>query len=282
MKFCNGLCRLRHFNAGREATGLRTMRLADVEPEPVKWLWPGRIPFGKLTVLDGDPGLGKSSLTIAVAAAVTTGRPLPGAGDERGEPGDVLLISPEDGLADTLRPRLDSAGANVKRVHAVAPDFRIPDDIERLGVVVRARRARLVVIDPIMSVLGNTDGKGDQAVRRALQPLVEMAQRTGCAVVLVRHLTKATSGPAVYRGGGSIGIVGLARSALVLAKDPNDPGARILAQVKPNLAAPAPALRFRLKSRGAAARIEWGEEVDITADELLQSAPAPRRKAAAE
>lgn len=252
-------------------TPLRTVCLADVAPEEVGWLWEHRIPFGKISILDGDPGLGKSTVTLALIAYVTTGRALPH-GVAR-EPAAAVLASTEDGLGDTIRPRLDAAGADVSRVHAIPLDegFRIPEDVGRLEETIKAKGAKLVIIDPLMAVLSaERSSHNDQDVRGALAPLAAVADRTGAAVLIVRHLNKSGTGPAMYRGGGSIGITGAARSVLLLAQDPDDESARILARVKCNLAPPVRAMRLRLVTEGDVARIEWAGDCDATADDLLQ------------
>lgn len=263
-----------------ELARARWVRLSEVAPEQVLWLWPGRIPRGKVTIVDGDPGLGKSTLVEGdIAARVTTGSPWPD-----GQPcpvGAVVILTAEDGLADTIRPRLDAHGADSNRVIAFeaveyGPDEeRLPSlalDIARIEAAVVREGAVLVVIDVLMAFLGSrTDAYRDQDVRAALTPLVKMAERTGCAVVCLRHLSKTGGSNAIYRGGGSIGIIGAARAGLLVAPDPEDDTRRVLAVTKNNLAAPVPALAFRLvpdDERGCA-RIEWDGETTHTAMQLL-------------
>jgi hypothetical protein len=258
-------------------------RLSDVEPERVSWLWQGYLPVGKLVTLDGDPGLGKSTLSDDMAAKVTTGGTWPD-GTRCEFPGDVILMSAEDGLADTVRPRLDAAGADVTRVHAVegVPIFdedgertlRPPtlDDVTGLEAAVAQTGARLLVIDVVMAYLpSGTDSHKDQDIRRVLSRLSAMADRTGCTVLLLRHLNKAKGGDPLYRGGGSIGIVGAARAGLLVAPDPDDPERRVLASVKSNLG-PAPnSLTYRLVGDGehGVARVQWEGQTEHTARSLL-------------
>jgi hypothetical protein len=260
--------------------------LSTVQPEPVAWLWLGRIPLGKLTILDGDPGLGKSVLTLDLAARVTRGRPMPWEerqpGEER-EPAGVVLLTAEDGLADTIRPRLDAAGADVARVLALdrIPEKGgarlpvLPQDAIFIRQSVERMKARLVVIDPITAYLGSdTNTHRDQDVRRALHPLAILAEKTGAAVVAVRHLNKAAGANPLHRGGGSIGIIGAARSGLLVAKDPDNPDRRVLASTKCNLAKMPASLAFDLSNAdNSALRIGWIGESAHTAESLLA---APR------
>jgi hypothetical protein len=246
---------------------LSTIRLSDVQPERVSWLWPGRIPAGKLVTLDGDPSLGKSTLSLAFAAIVTTGGTWPD-NSPCNYPGDVILLSAEDGLADTVRPRLDAAGADVSRVHAVQgvtlPDgsLRPPTlaDVDELHRLVVETGARLLVVDVLMAYLpSGTDSHKDQDIRRVLSRLSALADATGCTVLLLRHLNKAKGGDPMYRGGGSIGIVGAVRAGMLVAKDPDDEDLRVLACTKSNLGPEPEALTYRLTDADAhgVARVEW-------------------------
>jgi 5S rRNA maturation endonuclease (ribonuclease M5) len=253
--------------------------LADVEPERVEWLWAGRIPRGKLTLLDGDPGLGKSTVAYDIAARVTRGLPMPG--ETAGAAvADVVILSHEDGLADTIRPRLEAADADLRRVHAIqaVPTSSggarlpvLPEDLREIVAVVDARAAKLLVIDPLFAYLASeVDSFRDHDVRAALAPLAAAAERSRLSILVIRHLNKRAGGPAIYRGGGSIGIIGLARSGLVVASDPDDPAQRILASVKNNLGPPAPSLRWQLVGNSAGvARVEWLGTSEHNADALL-------------
>lgn len=263
-------------------TGLSVSRVADVAVEKIEWLWHGYIPFGKLTVLEGDPGLGKSTVTLDLAARISTGGFLPD--DTRTEaPGDVLLISSEDGIADTVRPRLEAAEADLTRVHVITGlseggMVRIPEDLPKLEALINDVHAHLVVIDPLVAFLGEgIDSHRDQDVRRALHPLTEMANRTKAAFILMRHLNKG-SGKAMYRGGGSIGITGAVRSGIVIAPDPEEPQYRVLAVFKSNLAKTPESLRFRLTPddlRGVA-KVSWFGGCNHTADDIVN----PTKKSA--
>jgi hypothetical protein len=263
-------------------------RVADVAAERVTWHWEGRIPRGKVTVLDGDPGLGKSTLTLSLAADTSRGRPLPG-GQEAVPPASVVLLSAEDGIGDTIRPRLEAADADLSRVvvfehlldlEGVPRPPSIPRDLETVERIVMAESAALVVIDPLMAFLGaDVNSHRDQDVRRALHGLASLADRTEAAVVVVRHLNKSAGPQALYRGGGSIGIIGAARAGLLVAADPDDDERRIVAVTKSNLGPKPPALAYRLISDDnlGCAVIVWDGTAHHTADELLATEhPAQR------
>jgi hypothetical protein len=278
---------VRRASAQANAAPLGT-RVADVDREEVTWLWPGRIPFGKLTVLDGDPGLGKSMASLDIAARVTRGDPMPDGTVPDSMPGvgcPVLLIGAEDGIGDTIRPRLEAAGADLTLAVSLSlvpcPDgsqrlFTVPDDVELLRRCIKDQGATLVIIDPLMAHLAEkTNSWRDQDVRRALTPLAKVAEETGVAIILIRHLNKGSGGSAVYRGGGSIGIVAQARSGLLVAKDPEDEAYRVLAATKHNLA-PAPAsLRYRIADGDLGPRVDWCGTSAHTADGLVAEANAP-------
>ncbi len=205
--------------------------LSDVQPERVRHLWPGRIPLGKLTVVDGDPGLGKTTVLLDIGARLTTDAAMPdGTASDLDGPAGVVILTAEDGLADTIRPRLDAAGADVSKV--VALECLVNGDEERslsltdlnaIEAAVQAVDAKLVIIDPLMAFLSSeTNSYRDQDMRRVLAPLARLAERLECAIVVIRHLSKGGGANAVYRGGGSIGIIGAARCGLLVAADPDD------------------------------------------------------------
>lgn len=263
--------------------------LADVKPERVEWLWRGYLPKGKLVTLDGDPGLGKSTLALSLAAPVTAGGLWPD-GSKCDHPGAVLLLSAEDGLADTVRPRLDAAGADVTKVHAVEGvtvadkegnrGLRPPTvgDIAQLRSAIMETGAVLVVIDVLMAFMPTgSDAHKDQDVRAILSRLTRLAEETGCTVVLIRHLNKSAGRDPLYRGGGSIGIVGAGRLALLVAADPDDEGRRVLAAMKSNLGPLPDAMAYRLVTADGGydvARVEWEGRVDHTAHTLLADRPS--------
>jgi hypothetical protein len=268
-----------------DGPGPQVTTLAAVTPERINWLWDGRLPLGKFVVLDGDPGVGKSSLTTDWAARVSTGKPWPdGASCPQG---GVLILSAEDGLADTIRPRLDAAGADPAAVHALTAIIAetsdgdrfsrppvIPTDLGYIEQVITTCHVKLVIVDVLMAYLsGDVNSHRDQDVRRALHLLAGLAARTGTCIVVLRHLNKSGGSNALYRGGGSIGIIGQARAAFIAAADPDDDtgSRRILAASKMNIAAMPPSLAYQLLADGdrGCARIEWLGTTGHRAGDLL-------------
>lgn len=271
--------------------------IQDFESRPIKWLWEGRIPLGKLTIVDGDPGLGKSVITNAdIAARVTRGKPMPDGSEGIGVPRAVVLVVAEDDIGDTVRPRLEAAEADMAFVFMI-PVRRnskgqivpliIPDDVETLRKAIAEVDAALVVIDPITAFLGEqVNSHNDASVRKALGPLKELAEETGAAMVMIRHLNKSGDGKALYRGGGSIAFSGSARSGLMVEAVPDDPdGWCGLAQVKGNLSRRVKTLLYRVVSVRDQQPdfpfdvpvVEWGGESDLSADELFQKRDARKR-----
>jgi hypothetical protein len=268
----------------REPTG-HTVRLSDVAPEALRWLWPGRIPAGKITLLEGDPGLGKSILLCELAARISRGEPLPGADPlaAPGAPRGVLLFSAEDDPFDTIRPRIDAAGGDPRRIVSflAVPDgtdtgrpFALPRDLPILDALIQRLDVALVVFDQLIDYfpIGVSPNSG-QRVRHAMAVLKASAERSGTAIVAVRHLTKSPSANPLYRGLGSIGIIGVARSGPLLAPDPADPERRIPAVTKGNLTRPPASLAFHLEDvpGTTVARLVWDGERPWTATQLLQA-----------
>ena len=179
--------------------------LAEVQAETVEWLWERRIPLGKITVLDGDPDNGKSVLTTDLAARVTVGKAMPYGFGKIFPQAGVAILSAEDGVGDTIRPRFDAAGGDPNQVVILGNDdpFGIPEDLPELERAIKRVGAKLVIVDPIMAFLGeNINSNSDKDVRSALKPLKQLAERSGAAVVIVRHLNKTPGGNVLYRGGG--------------------------------------------------------------------------------
>lgn len=267
-------------------------RLRDVEAKPIEWLWPGHIPLGMLTVFDGDPGLGKSTILADLTARLSRGDVMPD-----GSPGPraagTIILSAEDDSARVIRPRLDAAGADPDKVVFLgvvegegSRELNITqNDMEVLEEGIETVGAKLVTIDPLMAYLPlEVNSNRDQDVRRTLVLLRDLAERTGTAIVVVRHLNKNLNAHALYRGGGSIGIIGAARAALLLAADPDNPDTgRVLAVAKSNLARIPPSLRLQLVQEEGHdfATVFWGDVCDLSASRLLaagQDSPSRRAK----
>lgn len=275
------------------------VEMTSVETKRLEWIWCGRIPLGKLTVIDGDPGLGKSLVTIDIAARVTANAPMPdGTTGHLVGPRGVVLLSAEDDPADTLKPRLQAAGADLSRVVLLAgvkdaTGERMPclGDLNAIEAVVQKVDAALVVVDPFMAFLGSKDSHKDQDIRALLAPLAKLAARLLVAVVVVRHLNKnSREGNSLYRGGGTIGIVGAARSSLVVARDPEDtpPARRRIVAINKNNLAPddAPSLAYHIEVRpipvaGDVPYVVWEGPHHATASDLLSAGPADRAERSA-
>lgn len=260
--------------------------VSDVQAEPIRWLWRGKLALGKVSLLAGDPGLGKSLVSLAVAAAVTRGAPWPVNGTRAPE-GEVVLLSAEDDVADTIRPRLEAAGADVGRVHVLTmvrdldPDgrpfsrgFSLRRDLKLLDASLAERPSvRLVAVDPISAYLGDIDSHNNADVRGLLAPLAELAARHRVAVLCVSHLNKG-GGPAMYRTNGSLAFVAAARAAFMVTRDQADPARRLMLPLKNNLAPDVDGLAYSVQTaENEAPVVVWEPEaVTVTAEEAL--APA--------
>lgn len=259
---------------------MKLISLDQIQPEDVQWLWPGRVPLGKITILQGDPGLGKSTIALDLASRITTAREMPdGTTSDLGEPADVLLLSAEDGVADTIRPRLDAMGTQQTRITIPADHrhFLVPSDASLILEAIQQRNAKLCVIDPLAAFLDATiNSWNNQHVRRALTPLAQIASQTGAAILIVDHLNKRSGIPAIHRGSGSIGFNAAARSVLLVCKNPQEPETFVLSSVKNNLSAPSPSLSYRtVQAENKSVKLEWLGECPYEADELAAAAFEP-------
>ena len=253
---------------------VKIIRMSDVELTPVDWLWKPYLPFGKLSVLQGNPGEGKTYFAMHLAAACTNGKLLPNM--ERMEPFNVIYQTAEDGLGDTVKPRLIEAGADLDRVLVIDDsDVQLTLSDERIEKAIIENNARLVIIDPIQAYLGaDVDMNRANEVRPIFMRLGQVAQRTGCAILLIGHLNKAAGMQSLQRGLGSIDIAAAVRSVLFIGKLKHDPTMRILTHEKSSLAPPGASLAFSLGDEGG---FRWVGEYDITADEML-SGIEPQRE----
>lgn len=258
-----------------------TRRITDIPAEPLTWLWPGRIPQGKLTILSGDPGLGKSLLTLAIGTAVSRGAPWP-CREGVAPMGDVVVISAEDDPADTIRPRLEAAGADLSHIHVLdgveyvdengTPQRRPWNftDAAALGeMLAELPDCGLVVVDPLSAYLAGTDSHKNADVRALLMPLAEMAARRHVAVLCVSHLNKS-AGPVMYRTSGSLAFVAAARAVFAVARDQDDAARRLVVPIKCNLSPDSTGLAYRIGERAGVPVVEWeAETISISAEEAL-------------
>ena len=253
---------------------VKIIRMSDVKLTPVNWLWKPYLPFGKLSVLQGNPGEGKTYFAMHLAAACTNGKLLPNM--ELLEPFNMIYQTAEDGLGDTVKPRLIEAGADLDRVLVIDDsEVQLTLSDERIEKAIIENNARLVIIDPIQAYLGaDVDMNRANEVRPIFMRLGQVAQRTGCAILLIGHLNKAAGMQSLQRGLGSIDIAAAVRSVMFIGKLKHDPTMRILTHEKSSLAPPGVSLAFSLGDEGG---FRWVGEYDITADEML-SGIEPQRE----
>lgn len=255
----------------QEETNMRNeckiIAMSDIAAEEVRWLWYPYIPYGKVTIIQGDPGEGKTSFVLAMIALLTRGEPLPeeAAG---GEPVNVIYQSAEDGLADTIKPRLERSGADCSKVLVIdesQKDLTLCD--ARLEHAIRETGARLIVLDPMQAYLGDqVDMHRANEIRPMFKRLCRMAERTGCAVILIGHMNKAQGLKASYRGLGSIDFRAAARSVLLVGRMKDSPGIRVVAHDKSSLAPEGRSIAFALDAENG---FQWKGFCDTTVNELL-------------
>lgn len=239
----------------------------------ITWLWRPYLAAGKLAILDGDPGTGKSMIAIDIAARLSRGGNWPD-GTSVGGVFKTLLLDAEDDPDDTLRPRLIAAGGDLNHVFVPpnsGPDetLQLPRDLAKIEAMVRELKIGLVVLDPLSAFVppGLASG-GQSAARLAVAPLIGLAARTGAAILIVRHLTKQSGDSAIRRGLGSMSILGLARTGLIVGRHPRDPEISLLAITKSNLTAVPHPIGFRLKPQEGSACIDWLGPIEVSADRV--------------
>ena len=264
---------------------LISQRASEIKPEGIEWVWPGRIAVGKLTLVGGKPGLGKSQVTISIAASVSNGGSWP-CGEGQAPRGSVIFLSAEDGVADTIIPRLIASEADLTRVEPVTGvkdangrrTFDLKADIDLLEAKAELMGdVKLIVIDPISAYMGRADGNGNVETRAVLEPIAEMANRLGIAVLAVTHLNKGSAGTqnALERFAGSIAFVAAARAGFIIVEDKEFEDQFLFLQVKNNIASKQKGLAYRLEQRQIeggilVSGVVWREQhVERSADEAL-------------
>lgn len=280
MQAVNGKPADKHTLSPSGAAAPLLLRASEVVCRQLEWLWPGRVPLGKLTLLAGDPGQGKSFLTLDMAARVSRGRHWP---DQSSAPrGSVLILSSEDDPDDTIVPRLKQAGADLDRClilraargqDGLARPLALDRDLGMIRqVLLDNPDCRLIVIDPITAYLGQVDGNNNASLRTLLFPLGELAAERNVAVVMVSHLNKRSSAKALYRAMGSLAFVAVSRSAWLIVRDGKEAKRRMMLSLKANLHEPCEGLAFQLAApdKQAIARLDWDPEpLDQTVEKVL-------------
>ena len=256
----------------------KLIRMSDIETERVKWLWYPFIPYGKITIIQGDPGEGKTSFVLAMIALLTTGKPLP-EDKTAAQPINVIYQSAEDGLADTIKPRLEASGADCSRVLVIDEsdkELTLCDD--RLEQAVLETGTRLIVLDPLQAYLGDkVDMHRANEVRPVFKRLSAMADRTGCAIILIGHMNKAQGLKSSYRGLGSIDFRAAARSVLLVGRLKSDPTVRVVAHDKSSLAPEGKSIAFSLDAENG---FQWIGYCDISVDDVLSGTGSVQTKTA--
>ena len=226
--------------------------LAAIKPTKPEWLWYPYIPLGKVTIIQGDPGEGKSTLAMHIAAAVTKGCDFPDLETVRHLPDCVIYANAEDGLSDTVRPRFDASGADIVMIVISRQDGELMNITDgRLEAQIRSAEPKLVILDPLQAFLGSdVDMHRANEVRPVMQHLAAMAEKYHCAILLIGHMNKRAGDKSMYRGLGSIDIAAAARSILLVARDPAVPENRVIFHVKSSLAPEGEPVAFSLTEQG--------------------------------
>ncbi|SHM99377.1 AAA domain-containing protein [Anaerosporobacter mobilis DSM 15930] len=249
-----------------QKTELKLIRMSEVQSQEIEWLWYPFIPYGKLTIIQGDPGEGKTTLVLNIASKLSNGIGI----DETmqvSEPMNIIYQTAEDGLADTVKPRLETAGADCERIAVIDESEKSLSMVdERLEEAILKTNARLLILDPIQAYLGGgMDMNRANEARDMTKKLGLLAEKYKCAILLIGHMNKAAGNKAAYRGMGSIDFFAVARSVLLVGRVEGQLNTRAVVQIKNNLAPFGHSKAFELEDGG----FHWGGDYEITADELL-------------
>lgn len=242
---------------------------SNVEPKPVDWLWYPYVPFGKITVIQGDPGEGKSTFALNMLALLTKGKPMPD-GFKPPHPCVAIYQCAEDGVADTIKPRLEQAGADCDKVAYIEDnDITLTLEDGRIESAIKETGASVFIVDPIQAFIPpDSDMQSATKMRSILRKLAATAEKYRCAVILIGHMNKGSSNKVLYRGLGSIDIPAIARSVLMISRDEFRPGMRYMYPIKSSLAPEGPAIGFTFKEGGG---LEWQGRYNLNTSELLDS-----------
>jgi RecA-family ATPase len=247
---------------------MKLIKMNEVQTQAVKWLWYPYIPFGKITLVQGDPGDGKTTFVLAVAALLTGGKPMPEDDPtEKTKPCTVIYQTAEDGLADTIKPRLEAVGADCSRVVVIDESEQpLSFSDSRIEQAIAATKAKLLILDPLQAYLGeNVDMHRANEIRPIFKALAGVAERTGCAILIFGHMIKAMSQTkGMYRGLGSIDIAAAMRSILLIGRDKENPNTRVMAHLKSSLAPEGKAIAFEMDEG-----FRWVGAYEMELDDLL-------------
>ena len=257
---------------------LKLINMQDIEVEDIEWLIYPFIPYGKITIIQGDPGEGKTTLVLQIIARLTKGEAI--INEKAKQPINVIYQTAEDGLGDTIKPRLLSADADCSKVLLIDDkDTPLTMRDVRLEQAIVETKAKLVVLDPIQGFLGaDVDMHRANKIRPVMKHIAELADKYKCAIILIGHMNKCSMGKSTYRGLGSIDFQAAARSVLIVGRIKDEPEIRVVCQTKSSLAPEAKSIAFRLSKENG---FEWIGEYDVTADDLLSGTAKGTKKQAA-
>lgn len=246
---------------------MKLIKMNEIAAKKVNWLWYPYIPYGKITLIQGDPGDGKTTFVLAVAALLTNGKPMPECKDTA-EPVTVIYQTAEDGLSDTIKPRLEEVGADCSRVIVIdESEQALTLSDERIEQAIIKVNAKLLILDPLQAYLGvDVDMHRANEIRPIFKSLAGVAERTGCAIVIIGHMNKMNGTKGLYRGLGSIDITAAVRSILLVGRDKEIENTRIMAHLKSSLAPEGCPIAFELDRDNG---FRWVGAYDISIDDIL-------------